>query len=268
MTEPPVVVRIIAQSREKNARTGGKMTEMGEPALDQAAALLRGATRVAVLTGAGVSAESGVPTFRGGGGLWEGQPVERVATPEAFLDDPERVWRFYEQRRRNLLAVKPNPAHGVLARWQDQFPHYTLITQNVDGLHQAAGAREVLELHGNIWRIRCSGCGRERLEATVPLPELPPRCACGGIERPGVVWFGELLPEGAMERAAAAVSAADVLIIAGTSAVVMPAAGLGGIALRAGIPVIEINPEPTPFSEHTLWIPGKAGEVLPEIVAE
>jgi NAD-dependent deacetylase len=245
------------------------MRSMGEPALDQAAALLRGATRVAVLTGAGVSAESGVPTFRGGGGLWEGQPVEQVATPEAFLDDPERVWRFYEQRRRNLLAVRPNPAHGVLARWQEQFPRYTLITQNVDGLHQEAGAREVLELHGNIWRVRCAGCGCERLERTVPLPELPPRCAaCGALERPAVVWFGEMLPQDVLAQAWEAAERAQVLVVVGTSAVVYPAAGLLEVTARHGGTVVEVNPEPSALAFiAAIALRGPAGDVLPRLAA-
>jgi NAD-dependent deacetylase len=240
---------------------------MGEPALDQAAALLRGATRVAVLTGAGVSAESGVPTFRGGGGLWEGQPVEKVATPEAFLDDPERVWRFYEQRRRNLLPVRPNPAHSVLARWQERFPHYTLITQNVDGLHQAAGTRNVLELHGNIWRVRCSGCGRERLEQAVPLPELPPRCAsCGALERPAVVWFGEVLPQDVLTQAWEAAEQAQVLVVVGTSAVVYPAAGLLEVTARRGGTVVEVNPEPSALAFiAAIALRGPAGDVLPRL---
>src|SRR5512136_2869927 len=135
---------------------------MHEQAIAKAAEILRSAQRVVAFTGAGVSAESGVPTFRGAGGLWEGHPVEELASPQGFNADPVKVWRFYEERRHNLARVRPNPAHRVLARWHDRFPRYAIITQNVDGLHQDAGAPAVLELHGSIWHVRCLGCGRER----------------------------------------------------------------------------------------------------------
>lgn len=216
-------------------------------------------------TGAGVSAESGVATFRGAGGLWEGQPVEEVATPAAFHADPVRVWRFYEQRRHNVARVRPNPAHVVLARWQDRFPTYTLATQNVDGLHQAAGSRNVLELHGSLWRVRCLSCGRDRYEPLVPLTQLPPLCAtCGAMERPGVVWFGEFLPPGAIEAAQAAAETCEVLVVVGTSAVVYPAAGLVAIAAAAGARVIEVNPAESALADLAdVALRGPAGEMLP-----
>ncbi|HQU34681.1 MAG TPA: Sir2 family NAD-dependent protein deacetylase, partial [Thermoanaerobaculaceae bacterium] len=141
----------------------------------RAAEALRAASRVVAFTGAGVSAESGLATFRGAGGLWEGARVEDVASPDAFTADPVRVWRFYDQRRANAAKVRPNPAHMVLAAWQERFSAFTLVTQNVDGLHQGAGSRGVVELHGSLWRVRCTGCGREREDRTAPLPELPPR---------------------------------------------------------------------------------------------
>jgi NAD-dependent deacetylase len=233
--------------------------------LTRAAEILRSAGRVVAFTGAGVSAESGVPTFRGAGGLWEGHAVQQVATPEAFHADPLMVWRFYDQRRINLTKVRPNPAHAVLARWQDRFPSYQLVTQNVDGLHHAAGAREVVELHGSIWRVRCVGCGREREDRSAPLPDLPPRCsACGGLERPGVVWFGEYLPARAMALATAAVEACDVLVVVGTSAVVYPAAGLVEVAASAGGKVIEVNPEASQVAHLAeVELRGPAGVVLP-----
>lgn len=210
----------------------------------RAADVLRAATRVVVLTGAGVSAESGVATFRGAGGLWEGSPVTQVATPEAFAADPARVWRFYEARRCQLAGVRPNPGHEVLARWQDRFSGFTLVTQNVDGLHQAAGSRRVLELHGSIWRITCTGCGRVRDDRNVPLMHVPPRCSqCTGVERPDIVWFGELLPADVLAEATAAAQHCDVLIVVGTSAVVYPAAGLLHEAAAAGARIIEVNPE-------------------------
>ncbi len=236
-------------------------------ALTQAAALLAGARRVAVLTGAGVSAESGVPTFRGSGGLWEGLPVEDLASPQGFLADPLRVWRFYEERRRKLVGVRPNPGHDVLARWQERFEQYDLITQNVDGLHQLAGAVRVLELHGNIWRVRCLGCGRERDDRTVPFPELPPRCAtCGGLERPGVVWFGEFLPQDVLQEASHAAEEAEVLVVVGTSAVVYPAAGLVEVTARHGGTVIEVNPDPSALAHvATIQLRGPSGDLLPRL---
>ncbi len=242
---------------------------MNDEALARAVEALRGATEVAVLTGAGVSAESGVPTFRGSGGLWRGRRAVDLATPEAFARDPTLVWQFYEERRRNLEPLAPNPAHRVLAAWQDRFPAYTLITQNVDGLHHAAGARGVLELHGNIWRVRCTACGLEREDRTVPFPALPPRCAaCGGLERPCVVWFGENLPEDAFEAASRAAATADVLVVVGTSAVVYPAAGLVTMAAHCGATVIEVNPEPSALAgEATVLLRGPAGVVLPELDA-
>jgi len=240
-----------------------------ETSVGEAVRLLHSAARVAVLTGAGVSAESGVPTFRGAGGLWEGRRVEELASPGAFAADPATVWRFYEGRRRALAGVGPNPAHVVLARWQDRFPTYTLVTQNVDGLHQAAGSRGVLELHGSIWRVRCTSCGREREERTVPLPELPPRCpACGSPERPGVVWFGEELPRDVVDAAVGSVEGCEVLVVVGTSAVVFPAAGLVDVAVTAGARVVEVNPEESAQAHLAdVAVRGRAGEVLPLVDA-
>jgi NAD-dependent deacetylase len=215
-----------------------------ETSVAEAARILAACRRVAVLTGAGVSAESGVATFRGAGGLWEGRRVEEVASPEAFEADPLSVWRFYEERRRRLDGAQPNPAHRVLAAWEQRFPEYALVTQNVDGLHQAAGSRRVLELHGSIWRVRCTGCGREREERTVPLPGVPPLCPeCGALERPAVVWFGEVLPAGVVRSAVAAIESCEALLVVGTSAVVYPAAGFVELAATAGARVIEVNPE-------------------------
>ncbi len=240
---------------------------MLETSVVQAAQTLRAAEHVVVLTGAGVSAESGVPTFRGAGGLWEGRRVEDVASPGAFGADPVAVWRFYEERRRKLAGVKPNPAHEVLARWQDRFPSFTLVTQNVDGLHQAAGSRVVLELHGSIWRVRCTSCGREREERTVPLPALPPLCPeCQSLERPAVVWFGELLPQEVTATAVAAVEGCDVLMVVGTSAVVYPAAGLVAVAADARARVIEVNPEASAQAHLAdVALRGPAGQVLPQV---
>ena len=237
--------------------------------LDRASELLRRARRVVAFTGAGVSAESGVPTFRGAGGLWEGRPVEELATPQGFAADPVRVWRFYEQRRCNLARCRPNAAHDVLARWQDRYAAYTLVTQNVDGLHEEAGARHVLHVHGSIWTVRCTRCGRERHEPAAPLPEVPPHCpACGAMERPGVVWFGEMLPEAVLDAASQAAARADAMVVVGTSAVVYPAAGLVQIAASAGAAVIEVNPEASALAHLAdVELRGPAGELLPRLDA-
>jgi len=242
---------------------------MDEEEVARAAETLRSAQRVVAFTGAGVSAESGVPTFRGAGGLWEGQAVEELASPRGFFADPVKVWRFYEERRRNLASARPNPAHHVLAGWQERFPQYAVVTQNVDGLHQAAGARGVLELHGSIWRVRCLGCGREREERTVPLSQVPPLCPeCGTMERPAVVWFGEFLPEMVMAAAFAAIERCEVLVVVGTSAVVYPAAGFVEIASTVGAKVIEVNPEASGMAHFAdVALRGPAGQLLPLVDA-
>ena len=203
---------------------------------------------LAVLTGAGVSAESGLPTFRGAGGIWEGQSAMELATPEAFADDPEKVWRFYEWRRAKLREAKPNAGHVALARIEKVLPSMTLVTQNVDGLHRAAGSRNILELHGTILGTRCTGCGGRARGLDAPFPDLPPRCACGSLLRPDVVWFGEVLPEGVFEAAAEAAAGSAVFLVVGTSSVVAPASSLAMIASRGGAKVFEINPEETPIS--------------------
>ncbi|QDT38893.1 SIR2 family NAD-dependent protein deacylase [Stratiformator vulcanicus] len=201
---------------------------------------------VAILTGAGVSAPSGVPTFRDPGGLWRNYRPEDLATPEAFARDPKLVWEWYELRRAGIAKCLPNAAHRVIAEWQRTRPNVTLITQNVDGLHEAAGSDDIVRLHGSLWLIRCStGCSAERWDRTVPLPELPPRCAnCGAFERPGVVWFGERLNEESLHRAATACEA-DVFLSIGTSSLVSPAAYLLPRAKELGAYTIEINPEAT-----------------------
>lgn len=238
-------------------------------AVRHAALLLSRAARVVVFTGAGVSAESGLATFRGAGGLWEGHRVEEVATPEAFARDPLLVWRFYAMRRENARKAQPNPGHKAIAQLEELFPSVVVVTQNVDGLHQRAGSKRVLELHGSLWRIRCASCGQERREERVPLPQLPPRCAlCGGLERPAVVWFGEVLPEAVFAEAEKACSQADAMLVVGTSGVVWPAAGLVELAAAAGAAIIEVNPEPSALAYlAAVQIPMKAGEALPVLVA-
>lgn len=230
---------------------------------------LRAGKRVVALTGAGISAESGVPTFRGADGLWRNFRAEDLATPAAFARDPRLVWEWYAWRRELISPCRPNAAHDALARLERERPRdFVLVTQNVDGLHQLAGSENVVELHGNIWKLRCLGCGAERQDRSVPLPAIPPICPrCGGLERPGVVWFGESLPEDALARAFAAAESCDVMLVVGTSAVVYPAAYLPQLAKNHGAYVIEINPDETPLTpladeSHR----GKAAVVLPSLL--
>jgi len=223
-------------------------------------------SRIAILTGAGISAESGIPTFRGTGGLWENWRPEELATPEAFGRDPELVWRWYEWRRNLIAGTRPNAAHAALAELEQELgsERVTLITQNVDGLHRRAGSQNVIELHGNITRARCTS------EATtIDHPKLfgeaLPRCRCGAPLRPDVVWFGEALPEGAIERASAAVIAAHLLLVIGTSGVVYPAAGL--VQLMAAGEAAEINPDPTPLTRVCRFaVRATASEATPRVV--
>jgi NAD-dependent deacetylase len=234
----------------------------------QARAWLEAASSVVVLTGAGISAESGVPTFRGQGGLWKKFRAEDLATPAAFARNPRLVWEWYDSRRAALARVEPNAGHRALAQLEARKPRFTLVTQNVDGLHDRAGSRNVVKLHGDIWALRCLRCGRERRNERTPLPELPPCCECGGMLRPGVVWFGEPLPVEAWELAQKATREAEVLLVVGTSATVYPAAGLVPLAMSAGARVIECNVEETPFSSGLdRSLRGRAGELLPQLIA-
>jgi NAD-dependent deacetylase len=224
------------------------------------------ARRVVVLTGAGISAESGVPTFRGADGLWRNFRATDLATPEAFGRDPVLVWEFYNWRRELLAPLSPNAAHRALVALEQRLPDFWLITQNIDGLHQAAGSRRMLELHGNIWRLRCTGCSRIT-EDRRPLPARPVCAACGQWLRPDVVWFGEALDPAILDQALAALAACQVLLIVGTSGNVQPAASMGLAAKRHGAVVAEINLEATPYSEvYDVSLLGKAGEILPRVV--
>ncbi len=236
--------------------------------IPQAKQWLSEARRIAVLTGAGVSAESGVPTFRGPGGLWRTFRPEELATQGAFARDPKLVWEWYDWRRSLIARVDPNPGHSALAALEDRSPEFTLITQNVDGLHERAGSRRVHRLHGSIWRVRCTECCAETTDERVPLPEIPPRCGCGALVRPGVVWFGEPLPASEWISAERAAKTCDLFIVVGTSAQVYPAAALIPMAAQAGARIIEINMEDTPLSGVAgLSLRGKAGEILPQLIS-
>jgi NAD-dependent deacetylase len=229
---------------------------------------LRDASSIAVLTGAGVSAESGVPTFRGNHGLWRQHRAEDLATPGAFARDPKLVWEWYDWRRSLIAEAKPNPGHYALAAAETRARKFTLITQNVDGLHELAGSRNVLRLHGSIWMLRCVECGREREDRRVPLSEIPPYCDCGGMLRPGVVWFGEALPRNIWQEAESAARQADLFLMIGTSAVVYPAAGLASIAKSSGARVVEINIAETGLSGGIdEFLQGPSGELLPQLMA-
>jgi NAD-dependent deacetylase len=218
-----------------------------------------------ILTGAGVSAESGIPTFRGEAGMWRTFRPEELATPSAFARDPNLVWEWYDWRRQLIAECEPNPAHETLAEMEAVLPDVTLVTQNVDGFHQAAGNRRVLELHGNIWRVRCLECGVIRYDHRVPLPEIPPRCECGGVVRPDVVWFGESLPRSVLEAAWRASIRCRWMLVVGTSALVQPAASLPLVAKEHGACLIECNLSDTPnTSLFDQVLRGAAGETLPQ----
>jgi NAD-dependent deacetylase len=225
------------------------------------------AQRIAVLTGAGISKESGVPTFRDDDGLWRNYRAEELASPEGFAAHPRLVWEWYEMRRIVISKAQPNEGHRALVRLERRVADFTLITQNVDGLHEQAGSRNVQRLHGSIWMTRCFLCGEEHEDRRVPFPELPPRCSCGGMLRPAVVWFGEPLPQDVWDNAEQAARNADLLLVVGTSAVVYPAASLVPLAAQAGAKIVEINPGETQFSAKLQYsIRGPAGQILPQLI--
>jgi len=233
-------------------------------------ARLKPDARITVLTGAGVSAASGVPTFRGADGLWKNFRPEALATAEAFGRDPSLVWEWYAWRRFRIATCEPNPAHRVLADWSHRFPNFRLITQNVDGLHERAETRDTIRLHGSIWEVSCwQGCDKSPkrwVDKRTTFKELPPRCPyCDGLIRPGVVWFGETLETRVVTEAMNAMNC-DVFMTIGTSAVVYPAAGFLEQAKARGAFTVEINPEATPATRMVdLALAGECEKVLPSI---
>lgn len=245
------------------------MSHMATP-IDRAQNALDCAESVLVITGAGISAESGVPTFRGASGLWKNFDPAKVATPEAFERDPAFVWSWYDARRAQLKDKRPNPGHVALARLEERVPHFFLLTQNVDDLHEQAGSKNLAHIHGSIWQVRCTREGDVSDHRIAPLPEIPPRCqSCGALLRPNVVWFGEIINENAVdaiERFIAEQGEIDVILIVGTEA------HFGYIAYwaqrargKSGI-LIEINLEETDFSAAAdIHLRGPSGEILPII---
>lgn len=233
-------------------------------------AALAQAERVMVLTGAGISAESGVPTFRQAQtGLWAQYDPQQLATPQAFRRDPKLVWEWYTWRRELVGRAKPNAGHRALAEMAQRVPHLTLVTQNIDGLHQQAGSPAVIELHGNIYRTKCFDEG-VIVESWPETDEVPPRCPrCGGWLRPDVVWFGESLPAEALQAAMDAAESCDLFFSIGTSALVQPAASLPFVAQEAGAVVVEINPEVTPLTRYATYaLHGPAGVILPMLLSQ
>jgi NAD-dependent deacetylase len=235
---------------------------------EHAARALAAARKIVVVSGAGISAESGVATFRDAGGLWEQHSIEEVATPEALERNPRKVWEFYERRREHVQSVAPNAGHEAVAALEAVFEEVVTITQNIDGLHQRAGSSQVLEVHGSLWRARClAGCGAVVDPFPFPAPALPPPCACGGILRPAVVLFGELLPTETFALATRHAREADVCLVVGTSGAVWPAAGLPLAARDAGASTVEVNPETTELTGELDWtLRGPSGSILPRLV--
>jgi NAD-dependent deacetylase len=229
--------------------------------------ILARAERVLFFTGAGVSAESGLPTFRDAQtGLWANYKPQDLATPEAFARDPEMVWRWYQWRRRVHADVAPNPAHHAIAAFEARVPGAVLVTQNVDRLHELAGSAAPIHLHGSVFRNKCADCGMAMPEVPHDL-ETPPRCeACGGLCRPDIVWFGEGLPEAPWRTAVEAAQQAQIVFSIGTSATVHPAARIPLMAREAGALVVQINPEPTALDRFALNLRGPAGVVVPELL--
>jgi NAD-dependent deacetylase len=238
-----------------------------QTAIEALRARLAGARAVTVLTGAGISADSGVPTFRGADGLWRSYRAEDLATPEAFARNPTLVWEWYNWRRELIATKRPNAAHETLAALERRAERFWLITQNMDGLHRDAGSTKLSEIHGNIWTVRCTGCRRVAENRDVPIAVLPACPACGARLRPHIVWFGEALEEAVLDRCMEALSRCELFLVIGTSGLLYPAASFAPIAKAAGAFVAEVNLDPTPHTALAdLAIQGRAAEIVPRLL--
>ncbi len=240
-----------------------------QTSIDTAAKLLADAKHVTVLTGAGVSKESGIPTFRDAQtGFWEKHRPEDLATPEGFLKDPKLVWTWYDYRRKLLGGVKPNPGHEAIVELEKLIDTVTVVTQNVDGLHQRAGSTDVIELHGSITQFFCFDNQHDADDVPFDL-ETPPLCSvCGSMIRPAVVWFGEALPQKLLRRGISECEESEVILVVGTSSLVQPAASLPYSGYQRGAKIVEVNPDATPITEiAAVVLQGPSGEMLPEVVA-
>ena len=228
---------------------------------------LRHTKSLLVITGAGISAESGIPTFRGNDGLWQNYRAEELATPWAFERDPVTVWKWYDWRRGIIGKTEPNAGHLAIKRLEEIFPNFFLITQNVDGLHGRTGIKNIVEIHGNLWKVRCTRDNRTSMLMDIPLKTIPPVCECGNILRPDVVWFGESIPSEALQTSYNVMSLCDTLMVVGTSGVVYPVASFPETVKGNGGFVIEVNLEPTPITQAAdVSLFGKLGDILPAIV--
>ena len=233
---------------------------------DTVAQKLKGSKKIVFVTGAGISQESGIPTFRGKDGYWRRYDPMKLASIDAFYDDPKLVWEWYEDRRKNILSVKPNEGHFAISQ-MEEFKDVVVLTQNIDGLHQRSGSTNVLELHGSIIRIKCTVCDFTD-NITENFESLPPKCKCGSMLRPDVVWFGEPLPQNIWQSAIKEASICDVMIIVGTSLVVSPANTLPVYAKQNGAILIEVNPEKTVMSnDMTLSVQATSEETLPKLLS-
>jgi NAD-dependent deacetylase len=233
--------------------------------LKATAKLIRNAEHLIALSGAGISKESNVPTFRGKDGLWKQYNAMDLATPQAFRQNPQLVWEWYVWRQNLIAKCKPNPAHYTLVNWEHSGLLKTLITQNVDGLHRKAGSTHVLEVHGNLWALKCTTCTHQS-RLSQPAQGIPPCPECGSNLRPDVVWFGESLPSTIMEQVYTELQIADIILVVGTSALVQPAASFPLIVKQNGGQILEINVETTPLTASAdIHLTGKAGEVLPKL---
>lgn len=238
-----------------------------EQAIQEVRTRLAKSKAITVLTGAGISADSGIPTFRGPEGLWKNFRPEELASPEAFEKDPSVVWEWYNWRRELIASKAPNAAHHTLVELEQRTEQFWLITQNVDGLHPKAGSQRLSEIHGNIWKVRCTECGQVVDNLEIPLPALPQCHVCKGLLRPHIVWFGESLDPQDLQHSYAALQACDLLLIVGTSGMVYPAASFGPVAKDQGAFVVECNLDPTPNSTLVdLAIQGKAKDIVPQLL--